>query len=371
MAGIYIHIPFCKSRCIYCGFFSITSLTKRQQYVDAVLRELEERNGYLCGEPVETIYLGGGTPSQLPDKELTRILSAVHNIYNVRERAEISLEANPDDVSALRLEHWRHMGVNRLSMGVQTFSDERLQFLHRRHSAQQAIQAVQMAQEVGFDNISIDLMFGFPDQTMEEWEYDLQVALSLRVKHLSAYSLMYEEGTRLNQLLEQGKIAEMDEEVSLQMYELLIDKLEAEGYFHYELSNFALPGWESRHNSGYWRGTPYIGVGAGAHSFDGESRCYHTDSLQNYLSGGGLEIETLTEREHYNEYVFTGLRTSTGICLNDLAKRFGEPFLAYCLRNAQKHIDAGRLVLRNQFLHLSRAGLFVSNDVMSDLMWTD
>lgn len=371
MAGIYIHIPFCKSRCIYCGFFSTTSLAKRQKYVDAVLRELENRKGYLCGEPIETVYLGGGTPSQLPDEELERILFAVHNIYNVREGAEISIEANPDDVSAERLENWRCMSINRLSMGVQTFHNERLRFLNRRHSAQQAIQAVRMAQDMGFDNISIDLMFGFPGQTLEEWENDLRVALSLKVKHLSAYSLMYEEGTWLNQLRERGKIAELDEEVSLQMYELLIDKLEAKGYHHYELSNFALPGWESRHNSGYWQRTPYLGVGAGAHSFDGQNRCYHADSLETYLSSGQLEIETLTERERYDEYVFTGLRTSKGISLNDLAKRFGGPFLAYCLRNAQKHIDAGRLVLRNQILHLSRAGLFVSNDVMSDLMWTD
>ena len=371
MAGIYIHIPFCKSRCIYCGFFSTTSLEKRRRYVDALLRELENRKDYLRGAPVDTIYFGGGTPSQLPDEEIGRVLASILYIYNVRAHAEITLEANPDDVTLERLAAWRHMGINRLSMGVQTFDDARLRFLNRRHTSQQAIQAVKDVQRMGFDNISIDLMFGFPHQTLDAWKSDLQTALSLSVQHLSAYSLMYEEGTRLTQMLDRGDISELDEELSSQMYECLIDTLTAAGYQHYELSNFALPGMQSRHNSNYWHGIPYLGVGAGAHSYDGHSRCYHPDSLSVYEEGAPLVTEELTEGERYNEHVFTGLRTSEGIRLDQLLQRFGASFHTYCLRNAQKHIDAGLLVLHDQVLHLSRSGLFVSNVVMSDLMWVD
>ena len=371
MAGIYIHIPFCKSRCIYCGFYSTTSLERRRAYVDALVRELEKRKDYLWDERIDTIDFGGGTPSLLPPEEVERILSSLFYIYNVREDAEITLEANPDDVSFSLLEAWRHMGVNRLSMGVQTFDNQRLQFLHRRHTAEQAIRAVQMAQQAGFTNISIDLMFGFPNQTLEEWGSDVQKALSLQVQHLSAYSLMYEDGTHLHRMLQRGDIHELDEETSLQMYGHLIDALTAAGYQHYELSNFALPQMQSRHNSSYWHGIPYLGVGAGAHSYDGHTRCYHPDSLNDYLSNATLVIEELTEKERYDEYVFTGLRTAEGIRLDLLEKQFGITFKTYCLQNAQKHIDAGRLVLHNQVLHLSRSGLFVSNDIMSDLMWVE
>lgn len=371
MAGIYVHIPFCKSRCIYCGFFSTTSLEKRRSYVDAVVRELRDRRDFLGNAPVDTIYFGGGTPSLLPVEEAERLISVIYNIYNVREGAEVTLEGNPDDLSPAFLRGLKQIGVNRLSMGVQTFDNSRLGFLNRRHTAEQAIEAVRAAQQAGFDNISIDLMFGFPNQTLNEWQADVDRALSLQVQHLSAYSLMYEEGTRLNRLLEKGEIKELDEEVSVQMYETLITSLECAGYKHYELSNFALPGRESRHNSSYWHGVPYLGVGAGAHSYDGKNRYFHSDSLDEYFSDSPLIMEELTEKERYGEYVFTGLRTSEGIRLEALEQQFGAAFKSYCLRNAQKHLDAGNLVLQDDVLRLSRAGFFVSNDVMSDLMWVD
>ena len=241
MAGIYLHIPFCKSRCIYCGFFSTTSLQRRHAYVDAVVEELHQRRSFLSGASIDTVYLGGGTPSQLSPEELERMLNAIYYIYNVRENAEVTLEGNPDDLTPEFLHHLRALGINRLSMGVQTFDETRLQFLHRRHTASQAIQAVRDAQAAGFSNISIDLMFGFPRQTLEDWKQDVQMALSLQVQHLSAYSLMYEEGTLLEKMLASGTIEEVDEEVSLQMYEYLMDALAGAGYEHYELSNFALP----------------------------------------------------------------------------------------------------------------------------------
>lgn len=372
MAGIYVHIPFCKSRCIYCGFFSTTSLQKRHAYVDAVIEELHQRHDFFAGGPVDTIYFGGGTPSQLPYEELERILDSIHNIYNVRENAEVTLEGNPDDMTPAFLCGILQMGVNRLSMGVQTFDEERLRFLHRRHTATQAIQAVHNAQDAGFSNISIDLMFGFPKQTLDEWKSDVQTALSLQVQHLSAYSLMYEEGTMLEQMLTEGSISEVDEDVSLRMYEHLMDALECSGYEHYEISNFALPGMRSRHNSGYWQGIPYLGVGAGAHSYDGCNRFYHSDSLEQYMDTPcALVTEHLNDHEHYDEYVFTSLRTSEGLNLSEVERLFGVPTKKYCLQNALKHLKAGLLSLAGDTLRLTRRGLFISNEVMSDLMWND
>jgi len=370
MAGIYLHIPFCKSRCIYCGFFSTTSLQWRHDYVSAVVEELRQRRAFLVDQPVDTIYFGGGTPSQLPPNELERMLHAIYNIYNVREDAEVTLEGNPDDMTPQLLHRLLQIGVNRLSMGVQTFDDTRLRFLHRRHTATQAIQAVRNAQTEGFTNISIDLMFGFPGQTLNQWKQDVQTALSLHVQHLSAYSLMYEEGTPLERMLTDGTLAELDEEVSLQMYEYLMDALSAAGYKHYELSNFALPSMESRHNSSYWHGIPYLGVGAGAHSYDGHDRYHHPDSLSHYMNDVlSLEVEHLTEHERYDEYVFTALRTSKGLSLSALEKQFGVPSKEYCLQNAQRHLKAGLLSLTGDILRLTHRGLFISNEVMSDLMW--
>ena len=368
MAGIYVHIPFCKSRCVYCGFFSTTLLEKRSEYVDAVVDELKRRRHYLSGEPVGTIYFGGGTPSLLSVADTERVLDAIYNIYNVRDRVEVTMEGNPDDLTLALLHDLNGLGVNRLSMGVQTFDDARLAFLHRRHSARQAVDAVRAAVQAGFQNISVDLMFGFPSQTLEAWKCDVQKVLTLPVQHISAYSLMYEEGTRLQKMLDAGDIAELDEEISLQMYEYLMDALPAAGFHHYEISNFAIPGMESRHNSSYWQGVPYLGVGAGAHSYDGKNRHYNADSLTSYLSGEPLAEEKLTENERYDEFVFTGLRTSQGLNLALLERRFGTASLRYCLQNAQPHLRSGRLSLSDNTLRLTRQGLFVSNDVMADLM---
>ena len=371
MAGIYIHIPFCKTRCIYCGFFSTTSLGKRTAYVDKLCSELSERRSYLPSGQIDTVYFGGGTPSQLPVEDVDKILQCIYNIYNVREEAEITLEGNPDDLSKECLTDLRRIGVNRLSMGVQTFDNRRLSFLRRRHSAEQAEQAVKMAQEAGFSNISIDLMFGFPSQSIEEWEQDLQKTVSLGVQHISAYSLMYEEGTQLTKMLEKGEVEEISDDLSLKMYEVLMTTLADNGYEHYEISNFAKPGFRSRHNSSYWQGIPYLGVGAGAHSYDGKRRHFNPDSLTGYLSGAALDEEVLTSDMLYDEFVFTALRTSEGINLDELSARFGEQRKAFCMANADKHLKAGLLVCENGVLRLTRKGLFVSNDVMSDLMFVD
>lgn len=374
MAGLYVHLPFCKSRCIYCGFYSTTLLGMVDEYVESVCRELDLVDWKDCD--ISTIYFGGGTPSQLPVSAISRILSCIYNRYKVSPEAEVTLEGNPDDVTPQYLLDLRKIGINRLSMGVQTFNDSRLRFLNRRHSSEQAIRAVKNAQVAGFDNISMDLMFGFPGQTQEEWKQDIDVALSLGVQHLSAYSLMYEEGTHLCNLLEKGDIEEISDNDSLAMYEYLNDALEKAGFEHYEISNYAKPGFRSRHNSSYWQGIPYLGLGAGAHSYDGRQRWYNPDNLKKYIEAINInddvrEYETLTQNEKYDEYVMTGLRTCDGVDITELKQLFGESYLDYCLENARRHIDSGRMTLDGNRMCLSRSGLFVSNDIMSDLMMSE
>lgn len=374
MASIYIHVPFCKSRCIYCGFFSTTSLARRDEYVEAVCGELLHRKDYLKGEDVETIYFGGGTPSQLSIAQISRILETIFKIYNVRANAEVTLEGNPDDLTLPYLQQLRKLGFNRLSMGVQSFDAERLSFIRRRHTASQAVSAVYDAREAGFTNLSIDLMFGFPGQSLDDWKKDVDKALSLPVTHISAYSLMYDEGTVLADMLDRGDIEEIDEELSLQMYKYLVKALKDAGFEHYEISNFCRPGCMSRHNSGYWRGVAYLGVGAGAHSYDGVSRQYNVESLDAYINGASPESESLTRDERYNEFVFTALRTHDGMHLAELKRKFGEKYYDYCMKNAKKHLGSGLLHVTegaDSVLRLTSEGIYISNDIMSELMKVD
>ena len=290
MAGIYIHIPFCKSRCIYCGFYSTTGLELRQRYVDALCQEMETHPFPLPeGMGIDTIYLGGGTPSQLTMDQLRQIFIYINKVYSLPSiqggaggGSEVTIECNPDDVTDEFAEGLTILPVNRVSMGVQTFSDERLRFLHRRHTAAQAVEAVARLRKAGIRNISIDLMYGFPSETLDDWQHDIEAAISLHVEHLSAYCLMIEEGTPLYRM----QTDPINEELERQMYYTLIDRLEAAGYEHYEISNFAHPGYRSRHNSSYWKGTPYIGLGAAAHSYDGKScRRWNVSDIHQYIEG--------------------------------------------------------------------------------------
>ena len=375
MASVYIHVPFCKSRCIYCDFYSTTLLPMRQRYVDAVCKEMELRKDYLHGDGISTIYFGGGTPSQLSTGQLKRILLYIYKVYSVSEDAEVTIEMNPDDVTAEYVDGLSRLPFNRVSLGIQTFDDNRLAFIQRRHTAQQAIDAVRLLQSAGYNNVSVDMMFGFPGQTLEQWERDIDMALSMGVQHISAYSLMYEEGTKLHSMLAKGSIREVDEEVSLAMYQSLVGKLTTAGFLHYEISNFCQPGCHSRHNSGYWNDTRYIGIGAGAHSYDGNSRQWNVSNLEKYVDaaeGGELlfEQEVLSETQRYNEFVMTRLRTSSGIDLAQLEKTFGTSRVDYCKEMAMPHIQNGNLA-EDAFagtLKLTKNGLFVSNQVMSDLM---
>ena len=376
MAGIYIHIPFCKRRCIYCDFFSTTQSEKKSAYVRALCRELEMRWDYVEGEEIETIYLGGGTPSQLTEEELKAIFSSIYHIYKVKEDAEITLEANPDDLTPEYVAMLRQLPINRISMGIQTFQEETLMLLHRRHTAAQAIEAFRRCREAGFRNISIDLMYGLPGETLETWMQDLRQAINLRPEHISAYHLIYEEDTALWKLREQHQVEEADENLSVSLFETLIDHLTEAGYQHYEISNFCLSGMHSRHNSSYWTGKKYLGCGPSAHSFNGVSRQWNVASLEGYIKGveeGVLdyEVEDLDLYTRYNDFVLTSIRTAWGMPLSKLRSEFGEELYRYCMRMAKPHEDQGVLENREGVLRLTRKGIFVSDGIMSDLMWVN
>ena len=376
MAGIYIHIPFCKRRCIYCDFFSTTQSEKKSAYVHALCRELETRKDYLEGEDIETIYLGGGTPSQLLREELEKIFNHIYKVYPVKEDAEITLEANPDDLTPEYVAMLRQLPINRISMGIQTFQEETLKLLHRRHTAVQAIEAFRRCREAGFQNISIDLMYGLPGETLDTWRADLQQAIDLRPEHISAYHLIYEEGTALWKLREQHQVEEADEDLSVSLFSTLIEQLSEAGYQHYEISNFCLPGLHSRHNSSYWTGKKYLGCGPSAHSFNGVSRQWNVASLESYMKGveeGELdvEVEELDLYTRYNDFVLTSIRTCWGMPLSKLRSDFGEELYRYCMRMAKPHLEQGVLEIGEDVLRLTRKGIFVSDGIMSDLMWVN
>ncbi len=410
MPGIYIHVPFCESRCAYCDFYSTTLLRHRTAYVDAVCRELALRLPELHGAPIETIYFGGGTPSTLTIEELRKIIQAIpgpphspqggmthsssthtekkHSIDSIsaamyvpsplggNERGqEATLEANPDDLTEEYVQGLRTLPFNRVSIGIQSFHDRTLRLVGRRHTAQEAIEAVRRCQRSGLTNISIDLIYGLPDETLDDWAYSLDQAIALGVPHISAYHLTYEEGTRLWRMKEQGIVSPIDEEQSIRAFELLREKLLAAGYEHYEISNFALPGYHSRHNSSYWQGIPYIGIGPGAHSYDGTDRRWNLSSLTDYIAtpeGKDVphEVEHLTTEERYDERIITELRTARGIDLTSLLADFGECYHTHCLRCATPYINRGQLIhTADNHLRLTPESIFISDAVMRDLLY--
>jgi oxygen-independent coproporphyrinogen-3 oxidase len=375
MAGIYIHIPFCKKRCIYCDFFSSTEGEKKAQYAEAICEELQDRKDYLQGQTIETIYFGGGTPSQLSASDFEKIFHTLSSFALHPSPKEITLEANPDDLTPDYLNSIKHLPFNRISLGIQSFDDKELQFLNRRHDARSAIAAVQLLQQEGFDNISIDLMYGLPGQTPEIWKETLRQAIALNVQHISAYHLIYEENTPLFTLLEQKKITPIDEELSVQLFEILIDTLTAAGFEHYEISNFAKSGYRSRHNSAYWTGAHYLGIGASAHSYNGISRQWNKKTLDaGYWVQGARckvqddELEIMDEKTAYNDFIITRLRMMEGIDIVELISLFGEKNETYCLEQARKYIENQLLEIENNHLRLTRKGIFVSDGIMGDLM---
>lgn len=376
MAGIYLHIPFCKRRCIYCDFFSTTQGGQTDRYIQTLCKELEQRKEYLEGEDIETIYLGGGTPSQLQEKHFEQIFSTLYIYYPVHPDAEITLEANPDDLNKEYVTMLRHFPFNRLSMGIQTFNDTTLRLLHRRHTAQQTIDAFERCRQAGFANISIDLMYGLPGETLASWKADLEQAIALHPEHISAYHLIYEEGTPLWKLREEHRVSEIDEDLSVSLFSELIHTLKTAGYEHYEISNFCLPGKHSRHNSSYWIGKKYLGCGASAHSYNGISRQWNIASLEKYITGienhkPDFEKEELDLYTRYNDFIITSLRTMWGMSLTRLKTGFGEKLYDYCIHLATPHLQQHTLQQTGDFLKLTEQGIFISDGIMSDLLWVD
>lgn len=391
MAGLYFHIPFCASRCIYCGFYStITPHAEKANtmdlYVDALCKEAVTEKNYLFGEysntaeRIETIYFGGGTPSQLQACHIEKIFRCIADNYADRmlnySDMEISLECNPDDITPEFAENLRHLPINRVSMGAQTFSDERLKFLRRRHKASDVRTAIERLRRAGIENISIDLMFGFPNETIEQWQLDIDKAIALDVEHLSAYSLMYEEGTPLYQLLKKGLVKDMDEELYRSMYDSLIERLAIAKYEQYEISNFAkltysaASPFRSRHNSAYWSNKPYLGIGASAHSYNLSTRRWNIDNLQEYIDGitnnrPVYEVEPIDANTHYDDIVTTALRTRSGINLSALSS----PYKEHIAKASAPLVSQGLLAITNNHLHLTRNGIYVSDFVMSELMY--
>lgn len=372
MAGIYIHIPFCKSRCIYCGFYSTMLLDLRKKYINAVCREMVLRKDYIR-EPFSTIYLGGGTPSLLDENDLNKLFIYINNVYSVDNNAEVTMECNPDDVTPEFASMLSRMPINRVSMGAQTFSDKRLNLIHRRHNSVEVSRAVKLLRDAGIRNISIDLMFGFPNESLSQWQDDIAAALALNVEHISAYSLMYEEDTPLWKMREKGKIKEIDEELSLAMFKELVARMTDAEYEHYEISNFARQGFRSRHNSNYWHQVPYIGLGAAAHSFDLKSRQWNVADLKRYIEdiNNGIvpmEREVLDNDTTFNDIITTALRTSDGIDLDAVESRLGLQYRKELIAAAGKYISQGLIEIRHNSLRLTSDGIFISNMIMSDLM---
>lgn len=372
MTGLYIHIPFCASRCVYCGFYSTTLPTLRDAYVDALCQELTLRAEELpADEAITTIYLGGGTPSQLTTDQLDRLFSYIYKVYR-SQPVEVTMECNPDDITPAFADWIAQSPIDRISMGAQTFSDERLRLLRRRHTAAEVRRATTLLRQAGIRNISIDLMFGFPGETLADWEQDIDEALRLGVEHISAYSLMYEEGTTLHRWLSEGRIQEIDDDLSLRMYDCLVDRLTAAGYRHYEISNFALPQRESRHNSSYWRDVPYMGLGASAHSFDGRQRSWNVADIETYIAAIGrgerpCTVEALDPDTHYEDVVLTSLRTAEGIDLGKIRRDFGSQRLDFLLAAADQDLRQGYLVREDDHLRLTRRGIYLSDGITARL----
>jgi len=373
MAGLYIHVPFCAKRCLYCDFYSQTNTKYKEDYIKAVVHELHLRKNYLNGDLVETIYFGGGTPSQLQANDFKQIFNTIANLYDISSCKEITLEANPDDISAEYLDILKSFPFNRISLGVQSFDDETLHFLNRRHNRKQAIKAVHLCQDTGFHNLSIDLMYGLPKQTNKTWETNLTEALQLKIPHISAYHLTYEKGTALYQMMQKGVISPVDEEISIQLFHTLIDKLTEADYIHYEISNFCKQGSFAQHNTAYWANQKYIGIGPAAHSYDLQSRQWNTASITDYIQkvmNGQtfFEKETLDPKAQYNEYVLTRLRTMWGIDLDDLLKRFDNDAYQYFLKQAETYIKKKWLKKNDNTIKLSRQGIFLSDNILLDLI---
>lgn len=362
-SSLYIHIPFCKKLCGYCDFYKTMSLARKSEVLAATAREMRERGSLLEGTVLKTIYFGGGTPTVCTPEELGALLACAREVFDCSGVEEVTVEANPDNLTEEYLVGLRQQGVNRLSIGIQSFRDEDLLMMNRRHTAEEAVGAVERARRAGFDNISIDLIYGLPTASLEDWRENVERAVALGVEHISAYHLTIEENT----LFGKRGVATASEELSDKEYGVLCELLREAGYEHYEISNFARPTFRSRHNSAYWRGTPYLGLGAGAHSFDGNAtRSWNLPSVTKYLEGSSLESETLSAQERYEEAVMVSLRTAEGVDLSLLEELFGRAKRVQFERIAEPFVGSGILVRKGQNVAFSEEHWLISDGVIAE-----
>ena len=373
MSGIYIHIPFCKQACHYCDFHFSTSMKKKDDMVLALAKEIAMRKNEFSTEMVETIYFGGGTPSVLTNEEIKFLISEVYKNYSVVENPEITLEANPDDLSAERILELSKSPINRLSIGIQSFYEEDLKMMNRAHNSAEAINCLTEATKY-FDNISLDLIYGIPGLTDEMWRKNIETALSFGIPHISSYALTVEPKTALRKLIDTGKIAEPQDEVASNHFMILVETLQKNGFIHYELSNFGKEGYFSKNNSAYWLGKKYIGIGPSAHSYDGEKRGWNIANNSLYLKSIQnnelpIETETLTISDRYNEYIMTGLRTIWGVSLERIETEFGVEYLDYLTNQSQKFLDDELLSIENNILKPTAKGKFLTDGIASDLFY--
>lgn len=373
MAGIYIHIPFCKKRCTYCDFYTEVAPNLIPKLINSIVKEIEVRKNYLPKQLIDTIYFGGGTPSILNKNQFQQIFDAINENYNVSDNAEITFEANPDDLNYDFLLSMRELPFNRISIGIQSFNDSELKRINRRHSGEEAISAIQTAQMVGFNNISIDLIYGLPSQSISSWSEQLKKALSLNIQHISAYGLTYEEGTALWKQRKKGEVEPASDEIMNEMYSMLLDETNKSGFEAYEISNFALKNYRSRHNSSYWKQDAYIGLGPSAHSFDLVSRQWNVSSIHEYINALDnnatfFEKEILTKNDRFNDYVMVSLRTFEGISLRYLELEFGPEYSTYCLQNIKYYIDSKKVIQKDENLCLTIEGIQISNLILIEIM---
>jgi len=374
MSGIYIHIPFCKQACHYCDFHFSTSLGKKEEMIGAIQKELKLRKAELPTE-VETIYFGGGTPSILNGQDINAIIDTVYSEYDVIEDAEITLEANPDDLDLETIKVLAKSRVNRLSIGIQSFFEADLKLMNRAHNSQEAKDCLDHAKKY-FDNISIDLIYGIPNMTNEQWQENLDEAIALNIPHISSYALTVEPKTALHSFIEKGVIDPVDDEATQYHFNMLIAAMENHGYKHYETSNFAKPSYFSKNNSAYWQNKPYLGVGPSAHSFDGEQRSWNINNNAKYIKAIAkdelpIERETLSTIDRYNEYVMTGLRTIWGVSLSKVEKEYGKRFRDYLLKQSKRYVAEHLLYIDDDKLMTSKNGRFLSDGIAADLFMVD
>ncbi len=359
MAGLYVHIPFCHSKCLYCDFYSTPDRSAVDGVIDALKAEFARRR-HDIGGPYKTVYIGGGTPSILSQRQFASLVSALP----LDDCEEFTIEVNPEDVTPEIAAFWHRLGVNRVSMGVQSFDDRELKAVGRRHDALTAVRAYDCLRDAGFGNISCDLIYGLPGQSLESWRKSLGRLVEMAPEHISAYSLTYEEGTALTRLRNKGRIKAADDDLYADMYYHLIDRLDAAGYRHYEISNFARPGMTSRHNSSYWTGEPYLGLGPGAYSFDGKHRIYNSPSIKDYLAGAPEVIEDETDTDIVNDAIITALRTDAGLRLDAVADDYRRDIM----RSAEKYLDSGDLILDNGRLVIKERSWLIADAIMRDLL---